>query len=106
MAVARQRLGFCGAQLRAEGSVLFSTGSVDMGTTCSATDTLCSSVNNTATTSGVNCTGVVYALSPLGRGPYTGPSGTPLGGSAYANNTILLRANGTGSLGPQHCRMD
>ena len=95
MAVAGNGLGFCGAHLRAEGSVLFSTGSADMGATCSATDTLCSSVNSTESTSGVNCSGVTYALTPLGRGPYTGPSGTPLGGSAYANNTIVLRANGT-----------
>ncbi len=95
MAVAGNGLGFCGAHLRAEGSVLFSTGSADMGTTCSATDTLCSSVNSTESVSGVNCSGVAYALAPLGRGPYIGPSGTPLGGSAYANNTIVLRANGT-----------
>ncbi len=95
MAVAGSGLGFCGAHLRAEGSVLFSTGSLDNGVTCAATDTLCSSVNSTDTTSGLNCSGVTYALTPLGRGPFTDLSGTLLAGSAYANNTITLRANGT-----------
>lgn len=99
MAAAGNGIGFCGAQLRSDNRNVYLIGSEDMGTTCAATDTSCSSaldVNTTLT----NCTSAVTAmvLSPLGRQAYVGPSGTTLAASAFpggADNTVMLRANGT-----------
>ena len=65
-------LGYCGAQLRSDGTSIYATGSVDSGATCGAVDTLCVLASDAATAT--TCSGAVtaFALGAFGRKAATG----------------------------------
>ncbi len=117
--------GYCGIQLKSDGTNVYANGSTDMGQTCAALDTLCVSAAN-FTTAGT-CTGSMsyniatstnpatstvtqFNLIPYGRegGAYESPSQTNTynqgytfgastypGGTTYSNNVIGTAGLGT-----------
>lgn len=96
MTVAGIGVGYCGVQLRSDGSVIFGEGSTDMGATCDAVASLC--VNASDLSDATACDAVAtFALPPLGR--EAGSGAQPFGASLYpASPTIVLDGTPTDSL--------
>ena len=71
-AVAGVGLGYCGAQLKSDATLMFTETSIDMGETCLDVEDLC--VSATDLTAAPSCTGPVQAftLLPIGRKATTG----------------------------------
>jgi len=90
-------LGFCGAQLRSDSSFMNVTGSIDMGTTCTPTDSVCCDANTLAAVAASSCAsdGVdSFSLPPLGREAY---GAGQFGASQYpggAANQVVLTTSG------------
>jgi len=83
-------IGYCGVQLKSDGTLLNVTGSADFGTGCSSSDTSCTLANSISTPA--SCSGGVneFSLPALGRKAYGDGS---RGASAYPGgvlNTITL----------------
>ena len=76
MTVAGVGFGYCGAQLKSDGSVIYVTGSTDMGTTCNAVDNLCVAASDAATPDSCDASAMSFTLAPLGRQISTGTSET------------------------------
>jgi hypothetical protein len=67
LAVAGIGIGYCGAQLKSDGTNIWAQGSSDMGTVCQMTDTLCVLASD-ATTAGTCAPPLTsFALNPMGR---------------------------------------
>ena len=66
-AVAGMGLGYCGAQLKSDGTNLYATASVDMGTSCYDIGTLCVSASDGTTSGTCDTSLTTFALTPLGR---------------------------------------
>jgi len=67
MSVAGSGFGYCGAQLRTDGTLIYVVGSSDMGTTCTAQDIACVDAS-TLTDSAASCAGLMsFTLPALGR---------------------------------------
>lgn len=97
MAVAGLGVGYCGVQLRSDGSVIFGEGSTDMGTTCDAVASLCANATDLSTAAACDAVSS-FALPPLGR--EAGSGAQPFGASQYpASPTIVLDGTSTDSLG-------
>jgi hypothetical protein len=95
MAAAGAGIGFCGAQLLSDGTVIRLTGSDDRGTTCAEASSVCVQANSLTNTTA--CTDAAFTLTPLGRLAYADANGTTQGASAYPGgsaNSVLLRADG------------
>jgi len=96
MSVAGAGVGYCGAQLKSDNSVVKIVGSTDMGTSCGVTDFVC--CNASDVTAVTNCTASVntFALPALGRLAYTNAGGQLQGASDYpgAGDQVHLAANG------------
>ena len=82
MTVAGIGFGYCGAQLRSDGSVIFGSGSTDMGMTCNDVDTLCVDAADAMTPASCPADVTAFTLGGLGRKAATGTSQT-FGASAY-----------------------
>ena len=68
MTVAGIGFGYCGAQLRSDGTNVYAAGSTDMGTTCNATDTLCVAASDVMTPGLCAASAVsAFTLPGLGR---------------------------------------
>jgi len=66
MAVSGLGFGFCGAQLKSDGTNVYGTGSTDMGATCNSVDTLCKLASD-MTTAG-DCTALTtFDIPAMGR---------------------------------------
>jgi hypothetical protein len=111
MSVAGIGFGYCGAQIKSDGSVVFGAGSIDMGTTCNATGTLCIEASDLSTPATCDASIMSFALPALGRVPSTGPNaggpgvphdaGAEWAPSAYPGgsaDTIVLDGTSTDSL--------
>jgi hypothetical protein len=86
MTVAGVGFGYCGAQLRSDGSVIYVTGSTDMGTTCDAVDNLCVAASDATTPGSCDAATTSFALAPLGREAATGTSQS-FGASQYPESS-------------------
>jgi len=111
MSVAGIGFGYCGAQIKSDGSVVFGAGSIDMGTTCDATGTLCIEASDLSTPATCDASIMSFALPAFGRVASTGPNaggpgaphdaGATWGPSAYPGgsaDTIVLDGTSTDSL--------
>ena len=81
IAVAGIGFGYCGAQLQSDGTSVFATGSIDMGT-CTSVGTVCVAASDL--TSAGTCDGLEnFAIPPMGRtssrGPHSGGPGNDAG---------------------------
>jgi hypothetical protein len=74
MAVAGIGFGYCGAELKSDGTSVFGTGSTDMGTTCNTTATLCISASDLASPSTCDASLTTFSLPALGRLSSMGPN--------------------------------
>ena len=94
MTVAGSGMGFCGAQLMSNKTVMNVTGSLDMGSTCAAADSSCCDAVDLSLLSASKCADVSsFALEPLGRQNYS-----TFGASTYPGgllNRVVLKLNGT-----------
>jgi hypothetical protein len=109
MAVAGIGFGYCGAQLRSDGTSVYGVGSGDMATTCAPRDTFCVAARDVATPSMCEPP-PMFALPALGRVTSTGPNAGGPGAhtadavwaaSQYpggADNTIMLDGTASDSL--------
>jgi len=92
MSVAGNGIGFCGAQLKSDGSVLNVTGSIDMGTTCNAVDSSCTSAASITTPATCGASVDSFSLPAFGRKSYA-----TFGASAYpggSGNQVSLTVTG------------
>jgi hypothetical protein len=99
LTVAGLGFGYCGAQLKSDGTRVYARGSLDMGSTCLASSELCVAASDIATPA--DCTGLsTLASPPLGRKATT--AGIKVfGASLYpggASNQIQLDGTSTDSL--------
>jgi len=107
LTVAGGGFGYCGAQLRSDGTNVYVTGSADMGTTCNATSSLCVLASDGTTTGTCGSTTTNFQLTALGRlgGATESPSsanneqsGLTYGTSMYPGGTAnIITLNGTSS---------
>jgi hypothetical protein len=68
MAVAGIGFGYCGAQLKSNGTLVYGVGSTDMGQTCNDQGTFCVQASDVMTPADCSGDGVsTFALTPLGR---------------------------------------
>jgi hypothetical protein len=99
MTVAGSGMGFCGAQLKSNGTYMNVTGSVDSGATCDNADSNCVNSATLATVLGTNCTETLvntFTLPPLGRQNYS-----TFGASKYPGGTgnyVILTTNTSDSV--------
>lgn len=107
MSVAGAGIGFCGAQLMANATVMNFTGSVDMGATCVAADTNCVLSLDLTSVGTSACIDVSdFTLPALGRQNYS-----TFGASAYpggAANQVVLSVSGNDAcfFGPSEPTVD
>lgn len=99
-AVAGMGFGYCGAQLKSDGSNIYTLASADMGTTCSALQSLCVSAGDATTPSTCAAPLTTFTLTPIGR--QTVPSTAPVVNgnwavSQYPAAAPYLLFNGTSS---------
>lgn len=97
LSVAGIGFGFCGAQLKSDGLTLYAIGSLDMGSSCTESGTLCVAASDISTAT--SCSGALTSFSTqsLGRKATSGMTGS-IGASGYpggTNNQVVL--NGTDS---------
>jgi hypothetical protein len=97
LSVAGSGFGYCGLQMISDGTNIFTEGSVDMGTTCNASGTLCVLASDGTTTG--DCSGLSFTLPALGRKAVTaGTNGAASdhGASGYPStpNITLTGASG------------
>ena len=97
MSVAGIGVGYCGVQVRSDGTSLYGIGSTDMGATCNAPATLC--VDATDLTSPGTCDALsTFSLPALGRA--AGMGAHAFGATMYpATPNITLDGTATDSLG-------
>lgn len=111
MSVAGIGFGYCGAQIKSNGSVVYGAGSIDMGTTCDAIGTLCIEASDLSTAGTCDASVMSFALPALGRVTSMGPNaagpgnprdaGAVWAASAYpggSGDTIVLDGTNTDSL--------
>lgn len=67
LSVAGMGFGYCGAQLKSDGTNIYAEGSVDMGTTCVDSDSICLSATDATTTGTCSTELSTFALPSLGR---------------------------------------
>jgi hypothetical protein len=88
MTAAGVGLGFCGAQLRSDGTSVFGVGSIDMGASCVAADSLCVAASDLAAP-GICADGApvtALALPPIGRLAAQGSPGGQIAGQMFAES--------------------
>jgi hypothetical protein len=96
--------GFCGAQLKSNGTDVYAVGSsaTAPGNTCGAVETLCVAASD-ATTPSTGCPGAwltIFGLPALGRTATASSSGGTWAASEYpggAANTVVLDGSSDGS---------
>jgi len=91
MSVAGVGIGFCGAQLKSDGTVMNVTGSAD-GPGCAPTDSACTSANDITTTATCNANVDSFSLPALGRKMYSTFAASAYPGGAL--NTVTLTTTG------------
>ena len=96
--VAGMGFGYCGAQLRSDGTNIYAAGSSDMGATCNKTASLCVLASD-ATTAGTCASGVTtFALPPIGRDAAAASTGNNItsswAASAYLGTGEAVTLNG------------
>jgi hypothetical protein len=97
MTVSGIGVGYCGVQLRSDGSVIYGEGSPDMGATCAAVASLCANASDLSAATACDAVST-FALPPLGR--EAGSGAQPFGASQYpADPTIVLDGTPSDSLG-------
>lgn len=112
MAVAGIGFGYCGAQLKSNGTLVYGVGSTDMGQTCNAQGTFCVQASDVMTSA--TCDGddvQMLTLTPLGRRESIGSGlahlasgidgGVAWGASQYPGsdaNQVVLDGTGADSL--------
>ena len=111
ISVAGIGFGYCGAQLKSDGTSVFGTGSVDMASTCSAPETLCVAASDVTTPATCDASVTAFTLPALGRtssvGPNAGGPGVDAGPDAAwapsgypggTSNTVVLDGTASDSL--------
>ena len=101
LTVAGVGFGYCGAQLKSDGSHVFAIGSSDMGESCLTTSTLCVAASDVTTPEVCNPQLTKFSAPALGRLAVSGSSGL-MGPSLYpgkADNQIVLNGSASDSLG-------
>jgi hypothetical protein len=98
LAVAGMGFGYCGAQLSSDGTHIYATGSVDMGTSCLGVGTLCVEAGDGQTSATCTAAEQTFALTPIGR--QSTASTAPLvsgnwGASAYPASGANLLFDGS-----------
>jgi hypothetical protein len=97
MTVAGIGVGYCGVQLRSDGTVIYGEGSTDMGATCDDVATLCANASDLSAATACDAVST-FALPPLGR--QAGSGSHVFGASLYpATPNIVLDGTATDSLG-------
>jgi hypothetical protein len=82
MSVAGIGFGYCGAQLKSDGTNVYGIGSPDMGTTCGASDTFCVAASDVTTPATCGSAVKTLTLPALGRMSTTGPNAGGPGAAA------------------------
>jgi hypothetical protein len=67
MVVAGTGFGYCGAQLKSDGTSVYFTGSIDMGSTCNAIDSICGAASDVVMPATCGSSTTSFALPALGR---------------------------------------
>jgi hypothetical protein len=67
LAVAGMGFGYCGAQLRSDGTIVYAEGSLDMSATCLAIDTLCVAADDVTTPATCEEPLTTWEIDSLGR---------------------------------------
>lgn len=67
MTVAGLGMGYCGVQYKSDGTNIYGTGSVDMGSTCNATDTICVLASDATTSASCSTAEMTFSLPAIGR---------------------------------------
>jgi hypothetical protein len=99
LAVAGRGFGYCGAQLKSDGTSVYEIGSSDMGTTCNEPATACVSASDVLAPGTCGLVVEKFVLGALGRVASAGATG-PLAASGYPGeplNGILLDGSATDS---------
>lgn len=65
-------LGYCGAQLKSDGTDIFASTSIDMGSTCNAVEDVCASAANLGDSTSCSAAIKIFDLFPIGRRSATG----------------------------------
>jgi hypothetical protein len=101
LAVAGVGFGYCGAQIKTDGTNVYGMGSTDMGTTCNAAASLCVSASDLATPG--TCDAITsFTVPAIGRKSVTGSDVEPINGgvfadSAYPDSGANVTVDGTGT---------
>jgi hypothetical protein len=95
LSVAGLGFGYCGAQLSSDGTTIQFAGSIDMGTTCLPSASVCVSASDL--TAQTQCPAPSFGLPAVGRMAGAGPNGT-FAASLYGSDIVLLNGTGTDSL--------
>ena len=98
MTAAGAGMGYCGAQYKSDGTNIYGTGSVDMGATCGAIDTICVLASDATTTATCSAGEMTLSLPAIGRKAY-GSNGVSLY-PASANITLSADGNDDTLFGP------
>jgi len=96
MSVAGIGFGYCGAQLKTDGSLIYVTGSLDMGTTCVAQDNACLDASTLASSASSCASLMTFSLPALGRVQSYGSA--TIGASNYPGgvaNVVVLDGTAT-----------
>ena len=102
MALAGQDFGYCGAQLKSDGTQVYLVGSTDRGTTCAPPEAICVGASDLSAAATCGSELQAFELPALGRVSATGANGKTLGASQYPggpSNSILLTGQSIDSLG-------
>lgn len=92
MVVAGTGFGYCGAQLRSDGTNVYFTGSTDMGSTCGAIDSTCGTAADITVPATCDTSTTSFALPSLGR--LAAPS-CSVGASQYPASGTTVDVSGT-----------
>jgi hypothetical protein len=100
LAVAGRGFGYCGAQLKSDGTDVYELGSSDMGSTCNDPATLCVSASDALTPGTCGNDITRFALAPLGRTGSNGATGyiSPSGYPGFRVNSVRLDGSATDSV--------
>jgi len=97
MAVAGTGFGYCGAQLKSDGTSVYIKGSPDSGSNCGAIDSTCGAASDVSMPATCGTSTTDFALTPLGR---IAVSSCNVGGSQYpaSGNTVDVSGTATDSV--------
>lgn len=99
--VAGMGFGYCGAQLKSDGSNIYATGSTDMGSSCNTVDTLCVAASDASASGTCSSSLQTFELPAMGRKSVVSLAsllnGSPWAASAYPASGANITLNGTAS---------